>query len=1147
MQRAVQPGTSSTSSRCIVAIAALVLLLALSACRRPGDRQSVFVGVVTYCDPAMHLLYVQSEAQALRVEDPAGGSYAVGERVEVSGLWRGAAIDATHIRRNGRQPEPVPLAIEPGRTTPRLVNGRWSEFAGVAWNAEKDPAGRVSLLLVNGGMRVRVRVRDGAGLPRSRLIDAVVRVRGVAQSDDDPAAGVQIWVSDAAHAGIEKPARSTAQLPLSTIRSLIERAQMPDARVRLFGTVVRDHGAPVFSDGSGTIDLDRPQLDSGVAKGFDVAGFVTREGSRLVLHNAVNLWRAAATSAKPRLLTTVAAIRALPPDEAAAGHPVTLDGVITYWDPAAYLQFVQDATGGIYVGLDTRIAPPHVNAGDFVRVSGVTNPGAFAPIVHNAGIARLTHGRPPKLRVIDAPLEELYSGAFDGQMARLRGTVRAISADRGAAILKVAADGRRLNVRVPAVAGTLSKLLDAQIELRGVCGTLFNDRRQLVGLQMLTGSPRDIAVIVPPGPDAFSLPLRRASSLMEFDPTRGSGRRLHMAGVVTLSLPDRFYVNDWSGNVVVVPAAPVKLQAGDTVEITGYVSPGQVTPTLIDAQVRRSGSAPQPLPLRLTADEAMEGSHDGELVRMEAAYVDTVSRGPDNILILTSGRHIFNAVLPATAAAAARVREIRAGSILLITGICEVEIADSPDTHVVPKGFKLLLRSPADIAVLEQAPWWTLDRVWRALQMAGVCMFLALVWGIVLRRRVRQQTEVIRKKLDNEAALKEAAEAANRAKSEFLANMSHEIRTPMNGIMGFTQLLAGTQLTVEQADYTRTIAGSASALLQILNDILDFSRVEAGALQLDETAFSLRECVQSCTRLLAMQADAKGLALHSAIADDAPDHLSGDPFRLRQVLINLLGNALKFTLEGSVELRVRPLQIASDAITLEFAVRDTGIGIPAEKQAAIFAPFQQAEGSFARRFGGAGLGLAISSNLVALFGGHISVESEPGKGSTFYFTALFRPAGEQEQPAPASVPRLAETRPLDVLVAEDNSTNQKLLQHVLEKAGHRVALACNGREAVRAATARDFDVILMDVQMPEMDGFEAAAAIRARERGDRRTPLIALTAHAMHGYRERCIEGGMDAYLAKPVSVPELLALIDAIGCAETATVSPAQCSAPSN
>ena len=388
-----------------------------------------------------------------------------------------------------------------------------------------------------------------------------------------------------------------------------------------------------------------------------------------------------------------------------------------------------------------------------------------------------------------------------------------------------------------------------------------------------------------------------------------------------------------------------------------------------------------------------------------------------------------------------------------------------------------------------------------------------------LEEKIRQRTEAL-----EESAHR--AEAATRAKSEFLANMSHELRTPLNGILGMIDIVLDSRLSAGQHEELETAKESALSLLALVDDILDLSKIEAGKMDLEQIRFAPRELATNCRRVLSPRARQKGLAFRCDVAPDVPDYLLGDPLRLQQVLMNLAGNAIKYTHQGSVDVSTSRAPTAEPgSVELHLDVVDTGIGIPKEKQSAIFEEFTQADGSITRQYGGTGLGLAISKRLVEAHGGRLWVESEVGRGSSFHAVLQLQEAPSLPQEAACLVAAEPidgkDLSPAHILIVEDNPINRKVIAGLLAKRGYRTAVAADGRQALEALEMSAFDVVLMDLQMPVLDGLEATRLIREDARW-RNLPIIGLTAHAMIGDRERCLDAGMDDYLSKPIR-PEVL------------------------
>ena len=449
---------------------------------------------------------------------------------------------------------------------------------------------------------------------------------------------------------------------------------------------------------------------------------------------------------------------------------------------------------------------------------------------------------------------------------------------------------------------------------------------------------------------------------------------------------------------------------------------------------------------------------------------------------------------------------------------------------------------------------WTTDDI-HLLESVADQVGIALAQAWLLQQETHQRERLTRQNFALEKA-KRAADAASLAKSEFLAIMSHEIRTPMSGVIGTTALLASTDLMPEQRSYVEMIQASSDALLSVINDILDFSKIESGKLELEVQPFDLRSCIRDCLNLLATKAAEKGLELAFLDKPSLPNTVLGDVTRLRQILVNLLSNAIKFTESGEivVTLRAKPLaslaQIENQLHEIQFAVRDTGIGIPADRLDRLFVEFSQVDSSITRRYGGTGLGLAISKKLSEQMGGRIWVESQLGSGSSFYFTIVAPVLSDLVVQQPNQVTALdrqiAQRHPLRILLAEDHKLNQRMTLLILEQMGYRADVVDNGRAAVEALRRQAYDVVLMDVQMPGMDGIAATQEI-CREWSINRPRIIAMTASAMQGDRQTCIAAGMNDYITKPLRVEALMqALVNCPGIPATAPgLAPASASQP--
>ncbi len=1091
-----------------------------------------FRGQITLLDSVLNFLIVQDDQSGLRVHPSSYVDLALlGHLVEIEAQIapgaNGEVLATSHIRDlgKGKEIKPIPLSAED------LESSRFDNFlvtiSGVPRSKEVDSTGEIVSVLELDGKRFTLRVLDQRG--NSNYIDADVTVTGVAVATQDlygKVTGFTVLLPTLANVSIRQPAVDPQSLTRSWVRDVWHMT--PGARrhrIRLRGSFLNQGSTGLkFTDESGSVPIrSTDQLDSSHYGVVDVVGFVQADASGTALEQirliAAERQPPGASALSPvrRRLTTAEQIHALTSEEARLHLPVAMEATITFLDPASSIMFVHDGSGGVYVRVGAEVS--HLRSGDRVRIAGVSAPGDFAPIIEEAKFTYLGHGAYPEPALI--PPESIFAGIEDSEWVELEGIIRKAGKDESSPFAVVAWGPHRFRLRFSSSTSLPSEWVDRRVRVQGVCGTMFNSKHQIVGIQLWVPGLDQISPVESEGSERTQYELGLIGSLLQFH-SPDAGHAVHLRGEVLVSHPTGpTWIRDNSGAIKVHDHDPVNLAPGDLVTLTGFAVPGLFSPEIESAVLKWQAHGRPALPIQIGPQEVLSGDHDGQLIQMDGRVLDQFSDSQGRVLLMEAGNTSFSA------RGGMDLPTFETHSILRLTGICVVS-AEATRGLVVPRSFELHIRSAADVTLVRNAPWLTPALTHRALGIALTVMALGFCWVLVLRRRVHVQTRIIEQKLKEVDSLRLVAESASRAKTEFLAVMSHEIRTPMNGVLGMANVLLGTNLDPEQGDCVNTIRHSGDQLMVLLNDILDFSKIEAGKLDVEQIRFDLPSLVGGCQSLLQSGADQKGLALAVQVDTTLPRLVWGDPTRLRQVLLNLLNNALKFTANGSVALKISRVADVPGGTRMLYEVRDSGIGMDAETLSRLFAHFSQADSSTTRKYGGTGLGLAISKRLVQLMGGEIRVESQLGRGSRFYFelemqTAEADPDIVDEKASEQDLLRLAEKVSLErqrvhVLVAEDNLINQKVIKKLLAGFGCSVEIARDGKQAVAMALAHEYDLIIMDCQMPEMDGFEATLAIRSREKGDRRVPIVAATANAYSEDKARCLAAGMDDYISKPIT-----------------------------
>jgi signal transduction histidine kinase/CheY-like chemotaxis protein len=774
-------------------------------------------------------------------------------------------------------------------------------------------------------------------------------------------------------------------------------------------------------------------------------------------------------------LTSASQIIELSAEQANLHYPVRVQGVITYSDPVKYLAFVQDSSGGVY--LDLQDEGPKIRSGELVEIRGRSASGIFAPIIEQPVVNKLGIAVMPSPR--RATLQELFSGALDSQWLELEGVVRTADLEGSNAAIMIAASGGQFTAIIPHRSpDQLESLVDSLVSVRGVCAGLYNQKDQLIGTQLYVPDWTNLSVLKPAPSDPFALPLRQVSKLLEFAPARGTSHRVRVRGTVTLARPGHLlFIRDETAGLYVTTRQDTLLQPGDRVEVAGFPESGGYTPALGNSIFRKIDAGPPPVPAKATSDGFASGAYDAELIEIEGLLLGKSPNAGQRVFAMQSNFRSYNAILPLDKKDAALDR-IPDGSRLRLTGVCSVQA----DEFRRPAAYRLLLRSAADVEVLSRPAWWKLEYTLAIAGLLLVSVLASLGWVLVLNRRVRAQTGIIRERLEREAALVTQLQQSQKMEAigSLAGGVAHDFNNILTAILGYTEMVLARlkpgDAIREDLDAVHKAGEKAASLTR---QLLAFSRRQLMQPKVLDLNSIVRELDKMLRRLIGEDVE---LSTHLA-----PDLgcVKVDPSQIEQVIMNLVVNARDAMPKGG-KLRIATANAEWDPTRgsvlpeperkpfVMLSVSDDGCGIARELVDHIFEPFFTTK----TKGNGTGLGLATVYGIVKQSGGDITVHSELGRGTTFKIY-LPRVAGDLalEATSQCDPPQRGSE---GILLVEDDQGVRDLARRVLEGSGYNVLAACDGMEAIQVCDRTPgIRLLLTDVVMPKMSGRELVERLTA--------------------------------------------------------------------